>query len=79
MIPLSTLLKKTNFTIDEYTVYTIHYTYYTHLGKGSRNKTAVLLDFVQMRGGGGPVQIFCHFFISAFLVNKRSLFPPKRQ
>ena len=36
-------------------------------------KVAVLLDFVQMRGGGeGPAQIFCHIFISAFLANKRS-------
>ena len=29
--------------------------------------------------GKGPAQIFCHPFISAFLVNKRSLFPPKCQ
>ena len=50
------------------------------LGKVSRGKSAVLLDFVQMRGDGeGPVQIFWHLFISAFLVDKRSLFPPKRQ
>ena len=48
------------------------------LGKASRKNVAVLLDFVQMRGGG-PAQIFCHLFISAFLVNKRSLFPPKCQ
>ena len=48
-------------------------------GTFSRKKTAVHLDFVQMRGGGGPVQIFCHLFINAFLVNKRSLFPPKYQ
>ena len=46
----------------------------------SRKKTAVLLDFVQMNGEGeGPAQIFCHLFISAFLVNNRSLFPPKCQ
>ena len=30
-------------------------------------------------GGEGPARIFCHLFISAFLVNKRSLFPPKCQ
>ena len=29
--------------------------------------------------GEGPAQIFCHLFISVFLVNKRSLFPPKCQ
>ena len=45
----------------------------------SRRMAAVLLDFVQMRGGGGPAQIFYHLFITAFLVNKRSLFPPKCQ
>ena len=38
---------------------------------------SVLLHFVQMRGGEGPARIFCHLFISAFLVNKSSLFPPK--
>ena len=27
--------------------------------------------------GGGAAQIFCHIFISVFLANKRSLFPPK--
>ena len=46
----------------------------------SRKKVARFLDFVQMRGEGcGPAQIFCHLFISAFLANKRSLFPPKCQ
>ena len=41
------------------------------IGKGSRKKAAVLLDFVQMRGGGeGPAQIFWQLFIIAFLVNK---------
>ena len=50
------------------------------LGTTSRKKGAVLLDFVQMREGGeGAAQIFCHLFISAFLVNKMSLFPPKCQ
>ena len=29
--------------------------------------------------GGGPCPIFFHLFISAFLVNKRSPFPPKCQ
>ena len=53
---------------------------YQILGKTSRKKAAVLLDFVQMRGEGeGPAQIFWHLFISAFLVNKRSLIPPKCQ
>ena len=28
---------------------------------------------------GGALPNFCHLFISAFLVNKRSLFPPKFQ
>ena len=47
------------------------------LGKVSRKN---LLDFVQMRGRGKcPAQIFCHLFISALSVNKRSLFPPKCQ
>ena len=33
------------------------------LGKVSRKKVSVLLDFVQMRGGGyGPAQIFCPLF-----------------
>ena len=27
--------------------------------------------------GGSPAQILCHLFRSAFLVNNRSLFPPK--
>ena len=49
-----------------------------YIRDGVPKKIAVLLDFVQMRGGG-PAQIFCPFFISAFLVNKRSLFPPKCQ
>ena len=48
-------------------------------GKVSRKKWAVLLDLVWMRGGGCPAQIYCHLFISAFLVNRRSLFPPKCQ
>ena len=37
-------------------------------------KAAVLVDFVQMSGGEGPAQMFCHLFMSAFLVNKRSLY-----
>ena len=46
----------------------------------TKKNVALLLDFVQMRGGGeGPAQFFCYFFISAFLVNKRSVFPPKCQ
>ena len=49
------------------------------IGKTSPKNAAVLLDFVQMRGGEGPAQIFRHLFISAFLVNKRSIFPPKCQ
>ena len=73
MIPLSTLLKKQISQLIS--IQCILYTYYTHLGKGSRRKT--LLFFVQMRGGGGPAQICCHLFIRAFLVNKRSIFPPK--
>ena len=44
------------------------------LREGFTKKVAVLFNFVQMKGGEGPAQIFCHFFISAFLVNKRSLF-----
>ena len=47
-------------------------------GRLYEKKVAVLLDFVQMRGGG-PCPTFFHLFISAFLVYKRSLFPPKRQ
>ena len=39
---------------------------------GFTKKIAVLLDFVQMRGGG--TQIFSHIFISAFLVNKGVFF-----
>ena len=38
-------------------------------GRVSRKKVAVLLDFAQMRGRGGPAQIFWHLFISALLVN----------
>ena len=45
--------------------------------EGFTKKVARLLDFVQMRGREGPAQNFCHLFISAFLVNKRSIFPPK--
>ena len=49
--------------------------------EGFPKKTAVLLDFVQMRGGGGggPCPNFFAPFIIALLVNKRSLFPPKCQ
>ena len=36
--------------------------------EGFPKKAAVLLDFVQMRGGGGPAHIYWHLFISAFLV-----------
>ena len=45
-------------------------------GKVSRKK---LLFFwiLSKWGGEGPVQMFFHLFISAFLVIKRSLFPPK--
>ena len=39
---------------------------------------SVLLHFVQMRGGKALPEFF-YLFISAFLVNKRSLFPPKCQ
>ena len=53
-------------------------TSYDTYEKTSGQNAAVLLDFVQMRGGG-PLQFFCHLFISAFLVYKRSLFPPKCQ
>ena len=42
--------KKTNFTIDKYTVYTIHILYTFREGVPKKN-TAVHLDFVQMRGG----------------------------
>ena len=44
-----------------------------------KKKVAVLLDFVQIRGGEGPAQFFCHLFISAFLVNKRIVFPKECQ
>ena len=47
----------------------------TNLGTTSRIKAAVLLDFVQVRGR--VAQIFWHLYTSAFLVIKRSLFPPK--
>ena len=50
---------------------------YQSVREGFTKKVAVLLDFVQMRGKG-PVQIFRHLLISAFLV-KRSLFSPKCQ
>ena len=49
------------------------------LRNGFTKKVAALLDFVQMRGGAGAAQNFRHLFISEFLVNKRSLFPPKCQ
>ena len=46
----------------------------------THEKTAVLLDSVQMRGEGeGPAQIFRQLFIGAFLVNIGSLLPPKCQ
>ena len=38
----------------------------TYKGWFHEKKVAVLLDFVQIRGGEGPAQIFCHLFISAF-------------
>ena len=47
--------------------------------EGFTKKLSLLLDFVQMRGRKGPAQNCCHLFISAFLANKRSIFPPKWQ
>ena len=47
------------------------------LGTVSRQKTAVF-EFCPNEGGGAA-QFFWHLFISALLVNKRSLFPPKCQ
>ena len=45
--------------------------FFTVKGRFHEKKLAVLLDLVQMRGGGGgPAQIFCHLFMSAFLVKK---------
>ena len=41
--------------------------YETILGKVSREEVAVLLDFVQMRGGEGPAQIFCPLFTNCIL------------
>ena len=52
---------------------------YKLIDKGRFLKVSVLLNFVQMRGRKGPAQNFCHLFIIAFLVNKRSIFPPKWQ
>ena len=46
------------------------------LGKVSRKKSCCSYGFCSHEGGEGPAQIFCHLFISAFLVNKSSLFPP---
>ena len=46
-------------------------------GKASRKKAAVLLDFVQRRGGRALPKFFGTFFKGAFLANKRCLFSPK--
>ena len=46
---------------------------------GNGNGTCCFLDFVQMRGGGCPCPNFWHLFLSAFLVNNRSLLPPECQ
>ena len=43
-----------------------------NIREGFTKKVAVILDFVQRRGEG-PAQFVCHLFISAFLVNNRSL------
>ena len=51
-------------------------------GKGARIRDGFprtncwSFGFCPNEGGGGPAQIFRHLFISAFLVNKRGLFPP---
>ena len=37
------------------------------LGEGLPKKVAVLLDFVQLRGGEGPAQIFCPLFTNCIL------------
>ena len=47
-------------------------------GKFSRKKGCCSFGFCTNEGGS-PAPIFCHLFISAFLVNKMSLFPPKCQ
>jgi len=43
---------------------------------GFPRKKRCSFGFCQNEVGEGFAQIFCHLFISAFLVNKRSLFPP---
>ena len=43
------------------------------------NKETYIKDNFTKKKVLGLAQIFCHLFISAFLVNKRSLFPPKCQ
>ena len=39
------------------------------LREGLPKKIGVLLDFVQMRGGEGPAQIFCPLFTNCILEN----------
>ena len=55
-------------------------TFTTNTNKGFPNKSCCSFGFFPNEGGGEfPAQIFWHLFISAFLVNKRSLFPPRCQ
>ena len=49
------------------------------LREGFTKKSCCFFGFCPNEGGGGPCPIFFHLFTNAFLVNKRSLFPPKCQ
>ena len=48
--------------------------------RGRHHEKKLLFFWISSKWGGGwPAQIFPHLFISAFLVNNRSIFPPKCQ
>ena len=49
------------------------------LREGFTKKSCCSFGFCpnEVGGKGGDCPIFCYLFISAFLVNKMSLFPPK--
>ena len=51
-----------------------------YVGEGVTKKSCCSFGCCPNQGEGeGPAQIFCHIFISVFLINKRSLFPSKCQ
>ena len=55
------------------------FNYWLSWTKGRFHEKMYLFFWILSKWGGGALPNFCHLFISAFLVNKKSLFPQKCQ